>query len=271
MRPHGFLESTLRRLLAAVQRALQDERIARQPGLLQSKDPRSKILALLVLALAATWVGNLSVVWGFFLVSALLALLSRVPLRDLALRAWGGVLGFTAVLAAPALFLTPGDPLWTVPGIGWTVTAQGLRGVGLLIGRVETVATLSIVLVATTPWTHVLKGLRRLGVPTLVVSILNMTARYIFLLLGIARDMFEARLSRMVGDPAGAGRGMVISGIGVLLSKSMAMGQDVYLAMQSRGFQGEVHLQDEFRWRGADSWFLLAAAGLGGVGMWAGR
>lgn len=271
MKPHGFLERTLRRLLAAAQRDLQDEQIARRRGFLQGLDPRAKILGGLILALAATWVRSLAVVWSLLAVVVVLALMSRVPLRDLALRAWTGVFLFTAVLAAPALFLTPGDPVWEIPRIGWAVTRQGLRGVVLLVGRVETVATLTIILVATTPWTHVLKALRRLGVPTLLVTILNMTVRYIFLLLDTARDMFEARLSRMVGAPGAAGRSMVISGMGVLVSKSMAVGQDVYLAMQARGFQGDVYVLDEFRWGLADSLALGTAVVIGFAAAWLGR
>jgi energy-coupling factor transporter transmembrane protein EcfT len=49
------------------------------------------------------------------------------------------------------------------------------------------------------------------------------------------------------------------------------LGGDVYLAMQARGFRGEVYLLDDFRMTAAD-WLALAAfAGLAAAAVWAGR
>ena len=70
----------------------------------------------------------------------------------------------------------------------------------LLVARVETAATLSVLLILCTPWSHVLKALRVLRVPVVFVVILGMTYRYILLLLQSAHDMFESRRSRMVGN-----------------------------------------------------------------------
>ena len=53
---------------------------------------------------------------------------------------------------------------------------------------------------------HVLKALRVLRVPVVVVVVLGMTYRYILLLLEIAHEMFEARRSRTV-SPATAPTG----------------------------------------------------------------
>ena len=66
--------------------------------------------------------------------------------------------------------------------------------------RAETAATLSVLIVLCTPWNNVLKALRVLRLPTVLVVILGMTYRYIFLLLRTAHDMFESRRSRMVGQ-----------------------------------------------------------------------
>jgi energy-coupling factor transporter transmembrane protein EcfT len=76
---------------------------------------------------------------------------------------------------------------------------------------------------------------------------LAMTHRYIFLLIETANQMFESRQRRMVGAlPGNEQRKMVSQTAAVLLTKSMDLGNDVYLAMQSRGFRGEVHiLKDE--------------------------
>ena len=43
-------------------------------------------------------------------------------LRTLATRVWAGAFAFTGAIAIPALFLTPGRPLWRFPNIGWAIT-----------------------------------------------------------------------------------------------------------------------------------------------------
>ena len=97
---------------------------------------------------------------------------------------WIGALAFTGAIAVPALFLTPGVALYRVPGLDWPVTAQGLTTASYLLLRVETAATLTLLLVFTTPWMHVLKALRIFRVPVVFVVILGMTCRYILLHAG---------------------------------------------------------------------------------------
>ena len=86
--------------------------------------------------------------------------------------------------------------------------------------RVETAATLALLLIYTTPWMHVLKALRVFRVPVVLVVILGMTCRYILLLLETAHEMFESRKSRTVGAlDRGERRRMAISAAGVLLNR----------------------------------------------------
>ena len=67
------------------------------------------------------------------------------------------------------------------------------------LSRAETAATLSALLVLTTPWPWVLKALRTFRCPMVLVAILGMTYRYIFVILQTAFEMFESRKSRTVG------------------------------------------------------------------------
>lgn len=109
----------------------------------------------------------------------------------------------------------------------------------------------------TTPWTHLLKALRVFRAPVVFVVILGMTHRYIFLLLHLARDFFEARRSRQVGAmDKSQRRHIAASTAGVLLGKSLQLSGDVFLAMQSRGFRGEIHTLDDFRMKRRDWWAL---------------
>jgi cobalt ECF transporter T component CbiQ len=268
----SFVERTLAGLAEAFERSLYSEAIGAQAGLLQGLDPRIKLVGLLLLIIAAASARSLAVVGTVLLVAIALALLSRVSLATLTKRVWLSALIFTGAIALPALFLTPGRAIARVPLVDWPITEQGLTSALFLLGRVLTSTTLATTLVLTTPWTDLLKALRVLRVPTLFVVILGMTYRYIFLILQTASDMFESRQSRGIGRLDGAEqRRVATASVGVLLSKSFQLSNDVYLAMQSRGFRGEIYTLDEFRTTPRDWLALVAFVAVAGVALWAGR
>ena len=268
----GVVERSLASFVDALERAFYAEELAKKNGLLQKLDPRVKIAAVLPLIVIAALARRLWVIVALFAAAVVLALLSKVPLATLAKRVWLGVLTFTGFISFPALFLTPGQAIYTLPLLGWTVTEHGLRAAMYLIMRAETAATFSVLLVLCTSWSNVLKALRVLRLPVVLVVILGMTYRYIFLLLRNAHDMFMSRKSRMVGHLNGREqrRAATASG-GVLMSKTIQLSGDVYLAMRSRGFQGEVYVLDEFQTHWFD-WAMLAVfISIALLALWFGR
>jgi len=93
---------------------------------------------------------------------------------------------------------------------------------------------------------------------------LAMTHRYIFLLIETASQMFESRQSRIVANlSASEQRQLAARTAGVLFSKTIDLSNDVYLAMQSRGFRGQMELITEFHMKAVDyaalaSFFIAA-------------
>ena len=272
MRSDRAISSTLVGLTRVLGNALVSEEVARQRGLLQALDPRVRVLGLMALVLAVTLSHRIIAVLALFCAAVLLALLSQVSLRTLAIRVWLVVLLFTGVIALPALFLTPGDSIFTAFDGGLRITAQGAATALLLIARVETAVTFTTLLVLCTPWMHVLKALRAFYIPKEVVMMLAMTHRYIFLLAETAGQMFESRQSRTVGLLDGATQRRVTARTaGVLLSRSVELSNEVFLAMQSRGFRGDVKILSEFRMGPWDYVGLIAFLGVGGFAVWMGR
>ncbi len=254
----GFIEKTLSALVEVTEQALYAEHTSRSQGLLQRFDARVKLAGLVALILATIGARKFPALVGLFVLAVALAVFSRISIRILATRVWIVVLTFTGVLSIPAVFLTPGNTIWHVPLFGWNATAQGLASVGYLILRVETAATFSALLIWSTPWVQMLRALRFYRVPATFVAILGMTYRYIFLLLQAARDMFESRRSRLVGVLPGPERRRLAAGTaGVLLGRSIQLSSEVHLAMQARGFSGEIRLMDDLKMRSAD-WLRLA-------------
>jgi cobalt/nickel transport system permease protein len=268
----GVVERSLASFVDALEHAFYAEELARKNGLLQKLDPRIKIVAIFPLIVIAALSRQLWVIGILFIIAIVIALLSNIPLGTLAKRIWLSVLGFTGLISIPALFLTPGPVIYTLPLLSWTITAQGMRAAAYLVMRAETAATFSVLLVLCTPWSNLLKALRVLRLPVVLVVILGMTYRYIFLLLRNAHDMFISRRSRMVGRLDGREqRRAVTAEAGVLMSKTLQLSGDVYSAMRSRGFQGEVYLLDEFR-TGWFDWSVLALfIMISALALWLGR
>jgi cobalt ECF transporter T component CbiQ len=265
-----FIERTLGGLLAASEYSAGAERLAAAGGALQKVDPRVKLAGLFGLITVVVSSHQLRVIGTVFALALALAALSRLRWGRLAKWVWLPVLFFTGSIAFPSLFLTSGASLITVLGI--SVTESGLRSAAFLIARAETAATLSALLVLTTPWPWVLKALRTFKCPIVVVAILGMTYRYIFVMLQIASEMLESRRSRAVGVlPPSDRRRLAAATVGVLLSKSIQLSGDVHLAMRSRGFSGELYLLHEFRASLRDRLWLAGFAILIAGGFWWGR
>jgi energy-coupling factor transporter transmembrane protein EcfT len=183
---------------------------------------------------------RLPVILLLLLTLSILVLLSKISWKRL-LVTWASGLFFAALVAVPAFF------------------TSGPRIAGLLISRSEASLTCWLLVVMTTPFNRVLRALRALHVPVVFVAILAMTFRYIFLLVESAQDMLLSRRSRLVARMSGAGnRRLLTSTTGVLLGKSIQMSDDVYHAMASRGFRGEIYLLEDFHIKPSD-WIVLAA------------
>jgi cobalt ECF transporter T component CbiQ len=272
IRRRRFLERTLDHLRETAEHVAYAEETAAGRGLLQRLDPRVKLCGLLLLVLATTMVHTVAGIVSVSVVALALAVASRLSLRRLAASVWLGALAVSGVIALPACVLTPGRAVAHVPWLHWPVTAQGLTSATYLVLRVETSATLGALLVLTTPWPHVLKAMRSLRVPALVVVMLAMTYRYVLLLLETAHDMFESRKSRLVGHMDGAdARRLSVATAGVLLGRTMQMGDDVYLAMRARGFAGDVQVLDDFQMRRRDWAAALAIGAVAMTAIWLGR
>jgi cobalt ECF transporter T component CbiQ len=255
-RSRNFIEATLASLLRASEYAAVAEHSAESRGLLQRVDPRVKVVGLILLVIVVAASRHLMVIGALFAFALALALSSRIGIGQLAGWVWLPALWFTGAIALPAIAFAP----------------QGLRSAAYLLSRAETAATLCALLVLTTPWAWVLKALRVLKCPTVLVAILGMTYRYVFEILRTALDMFESRRSRTVGSlTAAESRRLAASAVGVLLSKSVHLSNDVHLAMQSRGFRGEVHVLPDFRARAADWCWLAGFVLLAAAALWWGR
>lgn len=267
----NFIQRTIDALSETLERSLYAEHLSEQRGVLQRLDPRVKFVGMLGLIITAAAAQHVWVIAMVAVFALILAFISRIPIIKSFGPIWIGMFVFSGLIGFPAIFITPGPTLATIPWLNWSISAYGLLSAVRLLLRSEVSITLSFLLIMTTPWMHVLKSMRVIGIPTLVVVILGMTYRYIFLMLQSASDMFEARQSRMIGKlPDKEARRLAAATVGVLLSKSFQLGNDVFLAMQSRGYRGEVYTLDEFQLTLTDYIAIPLLLLFVGTGLWFG-
>lgn len=265
-----FVASSVSGITSVLERAVFDQEMASRPGFLQGADPRAKVVAALAILVATGLSRSLAVVILVSLVMVLLAALSRLSVGAFLRRAWLGIPGFAAVVAAPALFMLSGRTILVVvdtPPAFLAISDNSLYSFALLVGRVGASVSIAVLLVSTTRWAELLRALAVLRVPESMVVVLGMTYRYLFLFLHMANNLFLARASRTVGYSSGAEeRRWAAGAAGTLMSRSVRMSGDILLAMRARGFSGEVRTAPDPR-MGDGDWLLVALAAASAAGL----
>ena len=258
----NFIEKTLYDLSKVVRGAVFSEEIINKPGLLQVLDPRVKLIGFACLLVSISLVHNFYILLMTYASLIILAFLSLIPMSIFLKRVWLVVPLFTGIMLLPSLFnwIIPGAPLITLWDFKHSlsfgpinlpatlaITKQGIKGGSLMILRVGISVSLALLLTLTTRWPDLLKSLRIFLVPKIFVSTIEMTYRYIFVLLTIVEEMFFARKSRTISNSdLKENRRFIASSMGTLYGKSYTMSEEVYQSMLSRGYTGEIHNSTQF-------------------------
>jgi cobalt/nickel transport system permease protein len=247
------------------------DRYIQGDSLIHRLDPRLKLVATLAFVVVATSARPRA--WPAFVLLSLLALgavlLSRIPL-GVALRRSAIALPFAGMVALSLPFTRGGEVLWSWQplGLSLAVTEEGL----ILFGAVLVKSWLSVLfaglLIATTPFTQVIKAARALRLPAILASTVSFMYRYLFVLVDEAGRLMTARAARSVGSGRTVWwRARVLGGmVGSLFIRSYERSERIYAAMLSRGYAGELRSMAVLTWQRRDTWIgLLWAALLAGA------
>ena len=274
-RKGGYVAKTLTGVANVVRRAIFSDDVATAPGVLQQIDAPVKVVALFGLLVVAALLHTIPVLGAMYLGAVVLALASRVPFGMFITRVWLFVPIFTGIVVLPATLslITPGEivvPLGTWFGTAVGLTAEGLESAGLIVTRAALSISLVVLLTLTTQWSRLLAALRSLFVPTTVILVLSMSYRYLFHLLTSVDDMYTARRARTVGAESGvaSSRRFVAASAGALFGKAHAMSEEVYLAMVSRGYTGNVRTLTPPRVRRRDALFGAVCVLVAALTLW---
>ena len=223
------------------------DRWSRGTSAVHRRDPRAKIIALLVfLVVLATAHRALP-----FLALALLLMLSaalrwaRLPVAG-ALARSAVVLPFTAVFAV----------------VSW-MAGDAERGMALVI-KAYLSALAVLLVVATTPLPSLLNTFEMAGVPRFLLEVVQFLYRYLFVISEEARHMALAAASRGASGRRALWSGLrfraAAGALAVLFTRSYERAQNVHRAMLARGFEGRFVPLETFRLRPADVAFALFGA-----------
>jgi cobalt/nickel transport system permease protein len=231
---------------------------------LRRLDPRWRLAALLLAALAAALVRTLPAGLAALLGAVLLAWLARLPPRWY-LGRLGVLAGLLALFALPLPFLVGGEPGWAWGPL--RVSLPGAVLAGLLVCKAAALGTLMLVLLATAPLDVTLKAAHALRLPGLLVQLGQLSYRYLFLLADEFARLRVALRVRGYRNRANWHSYRTVGAVaGILLVRGYERAERVGQAMRCRAFDGHFRALAEFRTRWADVFaFALIVAGAGGV------
>jgi cobalt/nickel transport system permease protein len=270
MNQQGFIGNNIAGLTSLLESVMLNEEISHRKGFLQLLDPRIKVVSAIVLIVIAGLSRNIFTLIFLFTLIIVVIIWTRVPVVFFIKRILIFMPVFTLVIAIPALFITPGEPLLRLLD-KVVITEQGVRTAEFLFLRVTNSISLGVLLILTTRWTHLLAALRWFRIPSLLVEITGMTYRYIFLFLHTTNSMFLARRSRTLGLLSDDEyRYWLVRALGMSLLRTQRLSEEVYLAMISRGYHGEIRVIWDFTPNAKDLLFAICVAAIAGLFLWAG-
>lgn len=264
----SFVKKTIDGVFTFFQEALVTETFTKRDGLLQSLDPRVKLISILTIVFAVSVTRDLRLLALVYLLTLLFAHLSKIEVGFFIKRVWLFVPFFAGVIVIPVIFnvFLPGDPLyhiadlppgahlgpWALPASIY-ITKQGVMSAVTFTLRVATAVSAVVLLFLSTPQELLFKSLRSLKVPKVYVLTMAMAYRYIFLFMEMIRDLHIAKKSRTIKSMSLRDEQRWVGGrIGYMLIKSLDMSEKVHMAMVSRGFSGDVQIMHDYHTSGRD-------------------
>lgn len=217
---------------------------------IHSADPRVKIACTLLYIAACSLMPIASWPAYLLLFAVVLAaeILSRLGVTYVIKRATLA-LPF-ALVALPMVFTTEGELLFAIPlgGGSLAATAEGFARFASTALKSWFSVQAAIVLTSSTPFPELLRAMRAIRVPKLLVAVFGLMWRYLFVLVDEALRLARARsarsghAARSQTRPGGtvAWRAKVTGGMaGNLLLRAFERSERIYAAMLSRGYDGE--------------------------------
>lgn len=235
------------------------ERYEARDSAVHRADARLKLLAALAGIFAVTLTREGDAIALALLALPVVAIVAAAKLPPLLVLRRSLIAAPFLLVALPLLFTRPGEAIATLPLFGWTVSDGGLVAVLTILGKSWLSVVIAVALTAATQQPDLLRALRALRVPKLLVATVEFAYRYLFVVGAEASRMLQARAARS-GAPHGRRARTARSGalhgrraggalrwrarvaghlVGTLFVRSLERSERVHAAMLARGYDGE--------------------------------
>jgi cobalt/nickel transport system permease protein len=236
-----YLEKTFEHINGIMAEDAYSTRISSSKGVLQSVQVPVKIVGLVVLMIAASLTKSLAFLFLLNAVILGVALRSGLGFRAVSVRVWLPTCLFAGIAVLPGIlnWVTPGEPLVIIYH-DLAITKQGVQAAAFVLLRAGASLGLATLLIKTTRWSLLTKAFVQLGLPGEIVTVLDLTYRYIYMFLLLFMEYLLGRRSRLVGLESQSAKISWIGGtIAAFLRMIWEYSQEINDAMQSRGYSGE--------------------------------
>ncbi|MFA9516413.1 cobalt ECF transporter T component CbiQ [Halopenitus sp. H-Gu1] len=250
------LEGTAAAIASRARWFLLAEDVPDRRGFLQAVTPSVKLLGALVLISATVAQRDPVPIAGLTVLATVLAAASRIPARTFLGRMTGAP-AFAGIVVAPQAVLMGGPTLASTP-----LSVDGVTYVAVFTLRVAACVGFLSLLLLTTRFSDLLAALRRLRAPTIAVSLLSITYRYLLVFFAELDRMVRARRGRTVAETGLRGTWRDSGNfLGTFLLRSLERGERVQRAARARGGTGPTPVRHREQLGGADLTFALIVAG----------
>jgi cobalt/nickel transport system permease protein len=126
----------------------------------------------------------------------------------------------------------------------------------MITSKVFATVTAVNILSHSTRWSSITSALKKFFVPDIFILVLDITIKYIVMLGNFALNMFYALKLRSVGK--NKSKYASLSGVGgTMFIKSKEMAEEMYSAMECRGFTGEYSVYRRLKFNFADIAYII--------------
>jgi cobalt/nickel transport system permease protein len=220
-------------------------------------DPRLKIIVMFFYILAVVLTGFDHFVYLIYLTFFLLilSLMSKISLFHFLLKLMRiyPMFFFVSLLI---LFVPSSSPVY----FQWffvKVYQDGLQKFILINLKSVIIMLMSLLLMSTTDYMLLLKGLEKFRIPKIFLAILSFLYRFMFLLIDEIERIWMAYRSRYIELSFWKQLNYMGKKIVVLFVRAYERGERIYLSMDARGFMGEIKTIEHLQWRFLDTLYLF--------------
>ncbi|WP_368293647.1 energy-coupling factor transporter transmembrane protein EcfT [Dehalobacter sp. TBBPA1] len=144
-----------------------------------------------------------------------------------------------------------------LPAVFWGNTYSAV----MITSKVFATVTAVNILSHSSRWSSLTSAIKVFHVPDIFIFVLDITIKYIVMLGELSLSMLYALKLRSVGK--NKSKYTSLSGIaGTMFIKSKEMAEEMYSAMECRGFTGEYRVYHQWKFSWADGIFILINAGI---------